>query len=646
MSLNPFEKLSNPTYSAFIALSRYARWLPEENRRETWEETVDRYFTFMDGHLKKKHKYALPKGLRKELRDAVYNLEVMPSMRALMTAGPALERCNVAGFNCSYLPIDHPRAFDELLYILMCGTGVGFSVEKENVHKLPEVDENLEPCDTTIIVEDSKEGWAKGTRQLISLLYAGQIPGWDTSQLRKAGARLVTFGGRSSGPEPLEDLFQFVVDIFIAAQGRQLTSLECHDIACKIGDVVVVGGVRRSALISLSDIEDIRMRESKTGQWYDTHGWRKLANNSAVYSRTPDMQLFFEEWHSLFKSKSGERGIFNRQAAYNVMPERRLRKVELKNSVSWIPFGCNPCSEIILRPYQFCNLTEIVARAWDTEETLDRKVFLATVLGTLQATLTDFKYLRKIWRKNTEEERLLGVSITGIMDSHILAGRGYEEGLELFKEHAVATNKEFSKKIGIPQSAAITCVKPSGTVSQLVDSASGIHPRHSEFYIRRVRQDTKDPLTQFMIAQGFPSEPDVTDRANTTVFSFPMAAPKGALTRDDISAIDQLEYWKAYQEHWCEHKPSCTVYIQEDEWLKVGDWVHSHFDMMSGVSFFPFVDHVYQQAPYEEITEDDYEELVKEMPKDVDWTRLQEYEKEDTTVGSQELACQGGVCEI
>lgn len=638
--MDPFDELGTPEYSRFIALSRYARWLPEENRRETWEETVDRYFRFMDSHLKENFNYTIPKKLRKDLRDAVYTLKVMPSMRALMTAGPALERCNVAGFNCSYLPIDHPRAFDELLYILMCGTGVGFSVEEHNVKKLPEVNEVLEPCDTVIVVDDSKQGWAKGLRQLISLLYVGQIPGWDTSQLRPAGARLVTFGGRSSGPEPLEDLFRFVVSIFKDAQGRQLTSLECHDIACKIGEIVVVGGVRRSALISLSDIRDIRLRDAKTGEWWRTEPQRSLANNSAVYSRKPDMNLFMDEWHSLYKSKSGERGIFNRDSV----------KKHLKNHVARRDpdhlFGCNPCSEINLRPYQFCNLTEVVVRPEDEWRELVDKIKYATILGTFQSTLTDFKYLRKIWKKNSEEERLLGVSLTGILDNTLLT-EDKELGtlLENLKEIAIGVNKEYAHALKIESSTAITCVKPSGTVSQLVDSASGIHPRHAPFYIRRVRGDKKDPLTQFMIAKGFPCEDDLFNPHNK-VFAFPMAAPKDSLTRGDISAIEHLELWKKYQESWCEHKPSATISIKEDDWMEVGAWVYKNFDRISGVSFLPYEEHTYQQAPYEEITAVEFQKLKEKMPKNVDWSELQQFEKEDTTVGSQEMACAGGFCEI
>lgn len=637
--MDSFDKLGNPEYSRFIALSRYARWLPEENRREAWPETVDRYFAFLDEHLEAKHSYKIPKGLRKELRDAVYNLEVMPSMRALMTAGPALKRCNVAGFNCSYLPIDHPRAFDELLYILMCGTGVGFSVEEENIKKLPEVNEVMEPCGTVIDVDDSKQGWAKALRQLVSLLYVGQIPSWDLSKLRPAGARLVTFGGRSSGPDPLDDLLRFTVEVFKSAQGRQLTSLECHDICCKIGEVVVVGGVRRSALISLSDIKDIRLRDSKTGEWWRTEPQRSLSNNSAVYTRKPDMSLFFDEWHSLYNSKSGERGIFNRDSV-----QKHLRaNVERRDAEHH--FGCNPCSEINLRPYQFCNLTEIVVRPEDTWEDLGRKVRLATILGTFQSTLSDFKYLRRIWKKNTEEERLLGVSMTGIMDNIELSTNGFAKKLEALRDNAVAVNKDFAKKLGIEQSAAITCVKPSGTVSQLVDSASGIHPRHAPWYIRRVRGDKKDPLTKFMVDQGFPHEDDLFN-PHSVVFEFPMASPKSSLTRKDVSATSHLELWKAYQVNWCEHKPSATISVQEEEWLSVGAWVYENFDYISGVSFLPFEEHTYKQAPYEEITEDKYKELLKGMPRDVNWAGLQSYETEDTTTGSQEMACAAGFCEI
>lgn len=634
---SPFAATGSQIYSEFIAISRYARWLPAEKRRETWKETVDRYIWFMAGHILKETGYKVPDNLLKELEEAVYNLEVMPSMRALMTAGPALSRCNVAGFNCSYLPIDHPRAFDELLYILMCGTGVGFSVEKDNVHKLPEVNEQMEECNTVLVIEDSKSGWAKGLRQLISLLYSGQIPKWDVSKLRPAGARLETFGGRSSGPEPLVELFEFVVDLFKEAAGRQLTSLECHDICCKIGEVVVVGGVRRSALISLSDIEDFRLRDAKSGAWYNEHPQRGLSNNSAVYKRSPDMNLFFEEWHALYKSKSGERGIFNRDAV-----KKHLETyVERRDSEQ--PFGCNPCSEINLRPYQFCNLTEVVVKPWDKRKDLQRKVRLATILGTFQSTLTNFKYLRKIWQRNTEEERLLGVSMTGIMDNEIT--KDPDGILYDLRDHAKEVNAKYAALLDIPESAAITCVKPSGTVSQLVNSASGIHPRHSKFYIRRIRGDKKDPLTGFMQDQGFPWEDDAMNK-HAVVFSFPMRSPEGALTRDEISAIEHLELWKRYQTDWCEHKPSATITVKESEWMAVGDWVYNNFDLISGVSFLPHSEHSYKQAPYEDCTEEEYMETMKNFPKEIDWSKLSSYEEEDTTVGSQEMACAAGFCEI
>lgn len=622
-------------YQSFIYKSRYARWLDDKNRREEWDETVERYFSFFDTHLKENHNYSFPEETRKLLKETILNLEVMPSMRSLMTAGPALKRCNVAGYNCSYVPIDHPRAFDEILYVLMCGTGVGFSVEQNNVDKLPVVNEHFENTNSNIVVEDSKAGWAKALRELIAMLYAGQIPTWDLSKLRPAGARLKTFGGRSSGPEPLNELFEFTVDKFTNAAGRRLTALECHDIVCKIGDVVVVGGVRRSALISLSNLNDRDMQEAKSGRWWENQKQRALANNSACYTRKPDVITFMEEWTSLVRSQSGERGIFNR-AASKTQAAKNGRRDPNHN------WGTNPCSEIILRPYQFCNLTEVIVRSDDTFDTLANKVAAATILGTIQSTLTDFKYLRKIWKDNTEEERLLGVSMTGIFDGPELS----DEELEKLKELAVGVNKEFSAKLGIPQSTAITCVKPSGTVSQLTDTSSGIHPRHSEYYIRTVRGDKKDPLSQFMIDMGIPNEPCVMKPNDTVVFSFPQKAPKNSLTRDSVNAILHLEKWLQYQRHWCEHKPSVTINVKDAEWLEVGAWVYKYFDEMSGVSFLPYSDHTYAQAPYQECTEEEYNELLKKMPKDIDWSKLSEYEKEDTTTGTQELSCTAGVCEI
>ncbi len=640
--------LSNhlPTdYQNFIALSRYARWKEDEQRRETWSETVTRYFDYLTGHLLTKHDYKLADTLRNELEQAVLTQEIMPSMRALMTAGPALDRCHVGGYNCSYVPVDNARAFDETMYILMCGTGVGFSVERHHIEKLPIVNEDMHQTDTVIKVGDSRPGWAKSLRELISLLYAGQIPKWDVSEVRPAGARLKTFGGRASGPAPLEELFEFIIDKFKSAAGRRLYPIECHDIMCKIGEVVVVGGVRRSALISLSNLNDDQMAHAKSGMWWENEGQRALANNSVAYKGKPQMGTFMREWLSLYESKSGERGIFNRKSAQVQAAKNGRRDAEQD-------FGCNPCSEIILRPYQFCNLSEVVARAGDTEESLGRKVRLATILGTFQSTLTDFKYLRKIWKDNTEEERLLGVSLTGIMDNALLAGKDSKIGmnisglLEQLKSVAVNTNASVAAELGIPQSTAITCVKPSGTVSQLVDSASGIHARHNPYYIRTVRGDNKDPLTQFMIASGIPAEPDVMKPDSTTVFSFPMKSPDLAVTRTEMSAIEQLELWLAYQRHWCEHKPSVTISVKEEEWMDVGSWVYEHFDEVSGISFLPFSEHTYKQAPYQDIDKHDYKEAMKQMPKSIDWSKLQDFEKEDTTSGGRELACTAGVCEV
>ncbi len=632
-------------YQNFIALSRYARWKEDEQRRETWGETVARYFDYMAQHLKSKHKYTLSNELRGELEQAVLNQDIMPSMRALMTAGPALDRCHVGGYNCSYVPVDSPRAFDETMYILMCGTGVGFSVERHNIEKLPVVNEDMHLSDTVIKVGDSRPGWAKSLRELISLLYAGQIPQWDTSEVRPAGARLKTFGGRASGPAPLEELFEFLVEKFKGAAGRRLFPIECHDIMCKIGEVVVVGGVRRSALISLSNLNDDQMAHAKSGMWWENEGQRALANNSVAYKGKPEMGTFMREWVSLYESKSGERGIFNRKSAQVQAAKNGRREVEHD-------FGCNPCSEIILRPYQFCNLSEVVVRASDTQQTLTEKVRLATILGTFQSTLTDFKYLRNVWKKNTEEERLLGVSLTGIMDNDMMSGKSTHLGknigatLNALKEQAIETNAAMAQQLDIPQSTAITCVKPSGTVSQLVDSASGIHARHNPYYIRTVRGDNKDPITQFLVSEGIPAEPDVMKPDSTTVFSFPMKSPNSAVCRTEMDAIEQLELWLQYQRHWCEHKPSVTISVKENEWMAVGSWVYEHFDEVSGISFLPFSEHTYKQAPYQDIDEGTYRELLTQMPKSVNWNMLQEFEKEDTTSGGRELACTAGVCEV
>ena len=620
-------------YQSFIHKSRYAKYFDGKGR-ESWSDTVERY---MDNVVRPKlgdDSYV------DSIRDAILNLEVMPSMRAMMTAGPALERDNTAGYNCSYLPVDDPKSFDEAMFILLCGTGVGFSVERQYISKLPEVPE-LFDSETTIVVKDSKEGWAKAFRQLLALLWAGEIPQWDISKVRPAGSRLKTFGGRASGPAPLVELFNFTVQTFKNAQGRKLSSVECHDLMCFIGQIVVVGGVRRSAMISLSNLSDDRMRHAKSGQWWETAAHRALANNSVAYTEKPDMETFMREWMSLVESGSGERGVFNREASKKQAAKFGRRDPEHD-------FGTNPCSEIILRPYQFCNLTEVVVRATDSVDDLERKVKLATILGTIQSTYTKFPYLRKVWRNNTEEERLLGVSLTGIMDNPLLTSRnvGLSKTLEHLRNVAVSTNHELADRLDIQRSTAITCVKPSGTVSQLVDSASGIHARHSHHYIRTVRGDNKDPLTQFMIDQGIPNEPDVFKPDQTTVFSFPVKAPAGAVVTEDLTAIEQLETWLMFQRHWCEHKPSVTINVRKDEWFEVGAFVYEHFDEMSGVSFLPYNEHTYQQAPYQEIGKSEYEELAKLMPKKIDWSLLTNYEESDNTVGMQTMACSGDSCEI
>jgi len=619
-------------YQAFIHKSRYAKYFDGKGR-ESWPETVSRYISNVV-HTK------VDEQTTNEIEQAILNLEVMPSMRAMMTAGPALERDNTAGYNCSYLPVDDPKSFDEAMFILLCGTGVGFSVERQFVQQLPEVPELYE-SETMIVVKDSKEGWAKAFRQLLALLWAGEIPQWDVSRVRPAGARLKTFGGRASGPAPLIELFNFSVQTFKAAQGRKLSSMECHDLMCFIGQIVVVGGVRRSAMISLSNLSDDRMRHAKSGQWWETAAHRALANNSVSYTERPDIETFMREWTALVESKSGERGIFNREASKKQAAKFGRRDPDFE-------FGTNPCSEIILRPYQFCNLTEVVVRGTDTVDDLERKVKLATILGTVQSSFTKFPYLRKVWQRNTEEERLLGVSLTGIMDNKLLTSRnkGLEETLEHLREVAVSTNLDYSNRLGIPQSTSITCVKPSGTVSQLVDSASGIHARHSNYYVRTVRGDNKDPLTQFMKDQGIPNEPCVFKGDTTTVFSFPVKSPNKAITRNDMTAIEQLEMWLTYQRSWCEHKPSVTISVRDDEWMDVGAFVYKHFDEMSGVSFLPHSDHTYQQAPYQDCGKHDYEMLLSCMPDKIDWSKLSEYEQEDNTVAMQTMACSGDVCEI
>ena len=628
-------------YQQFIHKSRYARWIEDDQRRENWDETVSRYVNFMKKHVFSKLAHKLGDSDVAEIEQSILSQDVMPSMRAMMTAGEALERDNVAGFNCSYIPVDSPRSFDECMYILMCGTGVGFSVERENVDKMPVVSDNFHQTDTVIKVGDSKPGWAKAYRELVALLYAGQVPQIDMSAVRAAGERLKVMGGRASGPQPLQELFSFTVATFKKAAGRRLFPIECHDLMCKVGEIVVVGGVRRSALISLSNLNDDQMAHAKSGMWWENEGQRALANNSVAYKGKPEMGTFMREWLALYDSKSGERGIFNREAADRQVARNGRRET----GHMW---GTNPCSEIILRPYQFCNLSEVMVRESDDLDSLKRKVRVATIIGTMQSTLTDFKYLRKIWKDNTEEERLLGVSLTGIMDHPVLSKNvDSKRWLEEMRQVAVDTNEEFAQMLGIPRSAAITCVKPSGTVSQLTDTASGIHARHNDYYIRTVRGDNKDPLTQFLIEQGIHNEPDVMKPDSTTVFSFAMKSPQGAVTRTQMTAIDQLELWKTYAIHWCEHKPSVTISVKEEEWMEVGAWVYENFDVASGVSFLPHSDHTYQQAPYQDINVDEYNEWKQTYGEvNIDWDKLTEFEKEDNTTGSRELACTAGVCEV
>ena len=635
--------IENP-YENFIALSRYAKWVEAEGRRETWGETVDRYFSFMTEHLKNNHNYIPNEKLVAELKEFVFERNVMPSMRSVMTSGAALERDNVAGYNCAFLPVDSPRSFDETMYVLMCGTGVGFSVEYKYINKLPAVPEKLEKSDTVIVVEDSKQGWAKAYRELLALLWTGHIPAIDVSKVRPSGARLKTMGGRSSGPQPLVNLFDFTIAKFKNAAGRNLKPIECHDIMCKIGEVVVVGGVRRSAMISLSNINDIEMAQAKAGNWWEASPQRALSNNSVAYSRKPEMEQFIAEWKALYDSKSGERGIYNVAAAQAQAAKFGRRDPE-------IHYGTNPCSEIILRPYQFCNLSEVVLRENDSKKDIQRKVELATILGTWQSTLTDFKYLRKIWKDNTEEERLLGVSLTGQFGHRFMSGKDDLIALEAFlmtlRDRAREINKEEAGKIGIPESAAITCVKPSGTVSQLVGVSSGMHPWHSPYYIRTVRGSKNDPISVFLKEVGIPVEDDVMKPNDTYVFSFPVKAPEGAIVRNDLTAIDHLNIWLVYQRAWCEHKPSITVSVKEDEWMEVGAWVYKNFDEVSGISFLPHSEHTYKQAPYQEVSKEEYDELVSKMPKNIRWEDLSFYETEDGTSTNATLACSSdGNCEL
>lgn len=630
--MNPFPSV----YEEFIYKSRYARWIESENRRENWPETVSRLVSYYD----KRTNGALTTTELGECYEAVYNLEVMPSMRALMTAGPAMDKNDICAYNCAYLPVDSLRSFDECMLILLNGTGVGYSVEEKYVSELPQIAEHFDDSGSIVHVHDSKEGWARGFRELLALLFAGQVPGWDLSRLRPAGARLKTFGGRASGPEPLGDLFEFTTRLVKAAAGRRLSSLEAHDLMCKIADIVVVGGVRRSAMISLFDCTDQRMTKSKSGEWWSKNGYRRLANNSAVYERRrPDPGFFMERWGDLYDSKAGEPGFFSRYACQGIAGRNGRRDASYD-------FGTNPCSEIILRPFQFCNLTEIVVRAGDTLDVLKRKARVAAILGTIQSSFTDFKYLRKRWKETCDEERLLGVSLTGVCDNLELLGR--PETLTVLRDYVIEVNRDFAARLGINPSVATTCVKPSGTVSQLVNSSSGLHTRHAPYYLRTVRADNKDPLTIFLKDAGVYWEPDAMATKSTSVFYFPQKSPEGAVCRDNQTALEALDLWSHLQEHWCEHKPSATINVREDEWMDVAAWVYRNFDTLSGVSFLPHDGGSYKQAPYQEVTEDEYKRWCIDHPMpNIDWDDLRLYEQEDTTTGSQELACSGSSsCEV
>lgn len=641
--VNEGGQLTDP-YRNFIAVSRYARWDEEKGRRENWSETVDRYVEFMLETVAKNNNYKATKALREEIRSAILNHQVMPSMRALMTAGPALERENLAGYNCAFISVDSPRAFDEALYVLMNGTGLGFSVTQEDVNKLPIIDDDFHQTDTTIMVADSKLGWSKALKELVAMLYTGQVPFINTDKVRPAGARLKTFGGRASGPAPLREVLEFFIRTFKKAAGRRLTTLECHDLVCKIAEIVVVGGVRRAALISLSDLSDNKVARAKTGEWWTANPQRALANNSAIYATKPDVETFLAEWSNLIESKSGERGIFNIDSIRKHITKFGRRDPDKVQ-------GVNPCGEIPLRPNGLCNLTEVIVEAADTKETIKEKIRIATILGTFQSTLTNFKYLRKSWRENADEERLLGVSLTGQFGNTLFNG---SEGLDKLSEtldelrlYAVEVNKELAAKLGINQSVAVTTVKPSGTVSQLAKSSSGMHPWHSEYYLRTVRGSNNDPLTTFLKDSGIPSEPCVMRPNDTTVLYFPTEAPKGAVTRKDLTALEHLEIWRVYRNHWTEHNPSVTISVKDEEWIDVAAWLYKNWEDAAGISFLPQTDHVYKQAPYQDVTQEEYEAWMERMPDEIHWSLLSHYEVEDTTTGSQTLACSAdGGCEV
>jgi len=623
--------------SEFVYYRSYAKWIEEEGRRETWIETIDRYMDFMKGKLGK----MLKESEYEEVREAILKQEAMPSMRLLQFAGPAAEKTNVCAYNCSFVAPSRFEDFGEIIYISMCGTGVGFSVESKNIQSLPQIKNQTGKKLPTFVVPDTKEGWADAFVLGMKTWFSGSDIDFDFSLLRPAGARLKIMGGKSSGPKPLIDLLGFTRERILRRQGRHLRNIDAHDIICKIGECVVSGGVRRSALISLSDLDDQDMRDAKNGQFWINEGQRMLSNNSAVYNVKPTETEFLKEWISLMESGSGERGIFNRESLYKTLPKRRLEK-----SANFIgEMGTNPCGEIILRSRQFCNLSEVVARAEDTEEDLLRKIRVATILGTYQSTLTKFGYLSKEWKENCEEERLLGVSVTGQWDSKLSRDPKMLAKLRL---EAIRVNKIYAKRFGISESTCITAVKPSGTVSQTVDCASGMHPRHAPYYIRRVRISATDSLFKMMKDQGVPYHPEVGqnhDDANTFVLEFPMKAPDDAICKDDISALDQLEHWKVVKVNYTEHNPSVTISVGENEWIQVAHWLYQNWDIVGGLSFLPRSNHVYQLAPYEAIDEKTYKELTSKMP-DFDFSKIVTYELRDETEVKKELACVSGVCDI
>jgi ribonucleoside-diphosphate reductase alpha chain len=634
-------------YQQVIFKTRYARWVEEEGRRENWDETVKRYCDYFEDHLKEKHSHKIPRKVLKEVYDSIYNLEVMPSMRTLMTSGKALESAEVANYNCAFLVVDAVRAFSEHMYVLMCGAGSGFSVERRFTEKLPEVPEELHPSDTTIIVADSRKGWCAAYNQYLNLLFAGNIAKVNVDKVRKEGTRLKTFGGYASGPGPLLDLFKHTEEIFRGAQGRQLRPIEVFSIMCYIAQIVVVGGVRRSATIALFDKDDIEMRTAKSGYWFNDPKRKHyaMANISAVFETKPAAAEFMDIWRDLVASKAGEPGILNRKALWE--GAEAIGRATRYEDGSRIPYGVNPCSEIVLQPYSFCNLTGAAIRPEDTLEDIKKKVRVATIIGTWQATVTDFDYLRKVWQSNVEDERLLGVCLAGIMDHPVLSQTTEESARweNELRELAWEVNKSIAEDIGINTTASVTAIKPAGNSGELYDVASGIHPRYAPYYIRSIRQSNGDPMTEFLKATGIPHEVSVQN-ARDSIFYFPVKSPEGAICAKDRTAIQQLEHWLHMKRNYATHTISATVYVREHEWIAVGAWVYDNFNEVTGLSFLPYDDHIYQQAPYTPCSAEDYEKARGKMPEEIDWSLLKHFEQSDSTTVSQEFACTGGSCAL